>query len=307
MKKITNCEDVLNMLKDLSSRGIVPTDEILTVDFDFLIFRGLDGRLQKILPPKYGDILFVERLFGDIGDSENIIYWPGIIRCIHLSINKFIDNLFEDEDLKSIGKFDKSKTLISCFVEFNRELGKGSCLLGERDDTPKYVGNKVNSIVDLLNRYLDVRDYCRRKWTKEYLPVEILRPFDKLSGISMSIDSLIHNWHGRLKMLNMEGPLMKNIMTPILNSHIDKDYLLHKVIMCKDCDDLIEEYESMYEALYFIGKYIDLGFNLGKKGIYNIKCKKTSHILLGLLSGLIWDTYLEKNGKNSGMKYLPKD
>ena len=39
--------------------------------------------------------------------------------------------------------------------------------------------------------------------------------------------------------------------------------------------------------------------DLGKKDISNIKYKNTSHILLSLLSGLIWDTYLEENGKIS--------
>lgn len=294
MKKITKCEDVLNMLKDFSSKGIAPTDEDLTVDFNFTVEYGIEGKVYKILPPEGENYLFFEKLFGN-GESEDRKHWPNIAKCIVLSIEKFIDNLFDDgENSNSLGKLDKTGTLSYYYSDFKKTVRFGIYNLR---NAPEYVGNRVNTLMWLLNQYSKIRDYVKHpsSWSQESLPLKVARPFGKLIGISLSIDSLLKNWGGRLKMIDLDGSMGK-IITPISTSHIDRDYLLHKILMTKNSDDLIDEYESMYEALDLISRYIDWdSFNFNKEALSKVKGKRTVHTILSLLSGGIKDTYFEKN------------
>lgn len=294
MRKITKCEDVLNMLKDFSSKGITPTDEDLTVDFNFTVEYGIEGKVYKILPPEGENYLFFEKLFGN-GESEDRKHWPNIAKCIVLSIEKFIDNLFDDgENSNSLGKLDKTGTLSYYYSDFKKTVRFGIYNLR---NAPEYVGNRVNTLMWLLNQYSKIRDYVKHpsSWSQESLPLKVARPFGKLIGISLSIDSLLKNWGGRLKMIDLDGSMGK-IITPISTSHIDRDYLLHKTLMTKNSDDLVDEYESMYEALDLISRYIDWdSFNFNKEALSKVKGKRTVHTILSLLSGGIKDTYFEKN------------
>lgn len=96
-------------------------------------------------------------------------------------------------------------------------------------------------------------------------------------------------------MIDLSGSMGK-IITPISTSHLDRDYLLHKILMCKDSDDLVDEYESMYEALDLISRYINWdSFNFNKEALSKVKGKRTLHTILSLLSGGIQDAYFEKN------------
>lgn len=296
MRKITKCEDVLNMLKDFSSKGITPTDEDLTVDFNFTVEYGIEGKVYKILPPEGENYLFFEKLFGN-GESEDRKHWPNIAKCIVLSIEKFIDNLFEDEDSNSLGKLDKSGTLSRYYEDFKKTIRFGTYTLVSNGKAPEYIGNRVNTLMWLLNQYSKIRDYVKHpsSWSQEHLPLKVAKPFGKLIGISVSIDSLLKNLLGRLHMLDLNGSIGK-IITPISTSHIDRDYLLHKILMCKNSDDLVDEYESMYEALDLISRYLNYdSFRFNKEALANVKGKRTVHMILSLLSKEIQDAYFEKN------------
>jgi hypothetical protein len=295
MRKIEKCDDVLNMLKEFSSKGITPTDDDLTVDFNFTVEHGIEGKVYKILPPEGEDYLFIEKLFGNREDRE---HWTNVAKCIELSIEKFIDNLFEDEDSNSLGKLDKSGTLSHYYYsDFKKTIRFGTYTLVSNGNAPEYIGNRVNTLMWLLNQYIKIRDYVKRpsSWSQEHLSLKIAKPFGKLIGISISIDSLLKNIIGRLHMLDLDGSIGK-IISPISTSYIDKDYLLHKILMCKDSDDLVDEYESMYEALDLISRYLNCdSFNFNKETLSKVKGKRTVHTILSLLSGGIKDTYFEKN------------
>jgi hypothetical protein len=299
MKEITKCDDVLNMLKDFSSKGITPTDDDLTVDFNFTVEHGIEGEAYKILPPVGENYLFIEKLFGNKESSEDIVHWKNVAKCIDLSIRKLIDNLFDDEDSNSIGKLDKSRTLISYYDDFKKIMTGGGVILLIRNGkhVPEYVGGRVNTLMWLLNQYSKIRDYVKHpsSWSQEHLPLKVAKPFGKLIGISVSIDSLLKNVLGRLNMLDLDGSIGK-IITPISTSHIDKDYLLHKILMCKNIEDLVDEYESMYEALDLISRYINYdSFRFNKEALANVKGKRTVHTILSLLSKEIQDAYFKKN------------
>lgn len=297
MKKITKCEDVLNMLKDFSSKGIAPTDGDLTVDFNFTVEYGIEGKVYKILPPEGENYLFIEKLFGNRENKEDIEHWTDIAKCIDLSIEKFIDNLFEDEDSNSLGKLDKSGTLSRYYEDFKKTIRFGTYTLVSNGKAPEYIGNRVNTIMWLLNQYSKIRDYVKHpsSWSQERLPLKVAKPFGKLIGISVSIDSLLKNVLGRLHMLDLDGSIGK-IITPISTSHINKDYLLHKIMMCKNSDDLVDEYESMYEALDLISRYLNYdSFRFNKEALANVKGKRTVHTILSLLSKEIQDAYFKKN------------
>lgn len=197
MKKISNCKDVLDMLKDFSSKGITPTDDDLTVDFNFTVEHGIEGEAYKILQPIGEDYLFIEKLFGNKESSEDRVHWKNVAKCIDLSIRKFIDNLFDDEDSNRIGKLDKSRALISYYDDFKKIMTGGGVILLIRNGkhVPEYVGGRINTIMWLLNQYAKIRYYVKySSWSQESLPLKVAKPFGKLMGISLSIDSLLKNW-----------------------------------------------------------------------------------------------------------------